>query len=91
MKGKLERASARVLPVTFVMALAVALSGCATAPPQPLSILDAMSAQPMNHPQSCEAVNAATVCVQAMRLSRNKSCGCVDRGAIADGNFAAGF
>jgi hypothetical protein len=91
MKGTLERAFARVLPVAFVMGLGIALSGCATAPPQPVSILDAMSAQPQNHPLSCQAVNATTVCIQAMRLSKNKSCGCVDRSAVAEGNFAPGF
>jgi hypothetical protein len=91
MKGKLERASARVLPVALVLGLGIALSGCATAPPQPLSILDAVAGQSLNHPQSCEAVNAATVCIQTMRLSKNKSCGCVDRSAVADGNFGPGF
>jgi len=91
MKGKLKRASTLVLPVTFVMGVAIGLSGCATSPPQPESILDAMAAQPRNQPLSCEAVNAATVCIQTMRLSKNKSCGCVDRSAVADGSFAPGF
>jgi hypothetical protein len=87
MKRKLKRASAWVLAA----GLGAVLSACATPPPQQLSILEAMSAQSLSHPQSCEASNAATVCVQTMRLSRNKNCGCADRRAIAEGHFAAGF
>jgi len=88
MKGKLRRTSVAVL----LTSLGIALSGCATtAAPQELSILDAMSAQSLSRPQSCAALNAATMCIQTMRLSRNKDCGCVDRQAIATGNFASGF
>jgi pectin methylesterase-like acyl-CoA thioesterase len=87
MKGKLERLSRLSLAIGF----AVALSACATAPPQELSILDAMSPHSLGRPQSCEAMNTATVCIQTMRLSKNKSCSCADRRAISDGNFAPGF
>jgi pectin methylesterase-like acyl-CoA thioesterase len=87
MNGKLKRISVLALAV----GLGITLSGCATAPAQELSILETMSTHSMSHPQSCEAVNAATVCVQTMRMSRNKSCGCADRRAIADGNFGPGF
>jgi len=96
MKGKLKRVMAPLVApvVTFGLAatLIVSLGGCATAPRKEVSILDAVAAQSsMNPPQSCAAMNAATVCVQTMRLSKNKSCGCVDRGAISEGNFSPRF
>lgn len=83
MKGILTRA--------FALGLTLCLAGCATAPPQESSILDAISSQSMSHPQSCSAMGATTVCMQTMRLNKNKTCGCVDRQQISDGKLFGSF
>ena len=77
----------RPLARGIAICTALAVAGCATAPPQELSILDAMNARPTlsGRPMSCAALDAATMCVQSSRLDRTKDCGCVDRQSITDG------
>jgi hypothetical protein len=87
MKGK----SARVIALGLVLSVPMFLTGCATAPPTQLSILDAMADSSTRQPQSCAARNGATVCVQTMRLNRVKDCSCVDRRQFMDGRFDGGF
>ena len=81
----------RTLIRAIASCLTLALAACATAPRQESSILDAMSGRSMSQPQSCEAMGAATVCVQTSRLGPNESCGCVDRHQITDGKRFGGF
>lgn len=83
MKGK----HARAFALGLVLSPMILLIGCATARPQELSILDAMANGAMMQPQSCAARNAATVCVQTMRLNRVKDCSCVDRRQFMDGRL----
>ena len=76
----------RMLIRGIAICVALALTACATPPPQEMSILDTMGARSTARPMSCAALDAATVCVQASRLDRTKSCGCVERQAITDGS-----
>ena len=81
----------RMLTRAIALCITLAVSACATAPPQELSILDAMSARSMSGPLSCAAMDAATVCVQTTRLGKDKNCGCVDRREIAGGKLLGSF
>ena len=87
MKGKLELTCASILAVGLMLALA----SCATPRPEELPILDAVAAQSLKQRTSCAALNAAMVCEQSMRLSTARTCGCVDRNAISNGNYAPRF
>lgn len=78
------RMLARTIAICMTLAMTLAITACASAPTQQISILDALAAQSANgHPMSCAAMNAATVCTQTTRLSRDKSCECVDRQQLA--------
>ena len=81
----------RMLIRGIALCVTLALAACATAPPQEVSILDAMGeARSTARPMSCAALDAATVCVQSSRLDRTRNCGCADRQSITDGR-AFGF
>ena len=85
MKGKHTRA----LALGFVLGISGVLGACVTAPPpEQQSIIDAVAAGSLAQPSSCEARGAATVCVQSMRLDRQKDCSCVSRSELRDGRFA---
>jgi hypothetical protein len=72
----------RMLTRGIALCITLALAGCATAPPQELSILDVVQGGSMSQPLSCAALGAATLCVQSSRLDRSKECSCVDRQAV---------
>jgi hypothetical protein len=74
----------RTLIRASAVCIALTLVGCAAAPPQELSILDAMQAG-STKPLSCAALDAATFCVKSSRLDRSKDCSCVDRQSVYDG------
>jgi hypothetical protein len=82
----------RMLIRGIAISVTLALTACATAPPhakappQEMSILDAMGTRSNVRPASCAALDAATVCVQASRLDRTKKCGCVERQSLTDGS-----
>jgi hypothetical protein len=73
----------RMLTRGITLCITLALAGCATAPPQELSILDVMQEGSMSKSLSCAALDAATLCVQSSRLDRSKECGCVDRQSVS--------
>jgi hypothetical protein len=77
----------RMLIRGIAICLMLALAGCATAPAQELSILDAMREGSTSKPLSCAALDAATLCVQSSRLDRTKDCSCIDRHAVSDGQM----
>jgi hypothetical protein len=77
----------RTLTRGFALCIALALTACASAPSQELSILDAMAAQPMNKPLACAGMNAATMCVKSTRIGKYKNCGCVDRRELTGGTL----
>ncbi len=76
-----------IAPV-IMSGIALALTACATAPPRELSILEAIDAQRFSMgPQSCAALDAATVCVQSTRLDKSKECSCADRYSLREGKL----
>jgi hypothetical protein len=81
----------RMLTHAAALCITLALTACATAPKQEMSILDAMAAGSMSQPLSCAAMDAATLCVKATRLSKTKDCGCVGRQEIANGGLPGSF
>jgi hypothetical protein len=78
----------RIAPLVLA-GVVLALTGCATSSPRELSILEAIDTQQGFNagPQSCAALDAATVCVQSMRFDRSKECGCADRYSISEGKL----
>src|SRR5690606_4185865 len=68
-----------------IAAVTLATGACTTAPPEKMSILDVMATGASSGTMSCAALDAATLCVKGARLDRSKKCGCVDKGAITDG------
>jgi hypothetical protein len=84
MKGKLTR----VFALGFVLGISGALGACVTAPPPEQSIIDAVAAGSLAQPSSCEARGAMTVCVQTMRLNRQKDCSCANSRELTNGRFA---
>jgi hypothetical protein len=82
----------RVIAPLILSGIALALSACASTPPQELSILDAINAQKSSQrfnmgPQSCAAIDTASVCVKSTRLEQGRECACTDRNSITDGTF----
>jgi hypothetical protein len=71
-----------------LVGITLSLTACATAPPQELSIIEAINDQGFTMgPQSCAALDAATVCVKSTRLDKDKSCSCADRYQLSDGKL----
>jgi hypothetical protein len=82
----------RAIAPLILSGIALALSACASAPPHELSILEAINAQASSQrfnmgPQSCAAIDTASVCVKSTRLDKGKDCACTDRHSITDGTF----
>jgi hypothetical protein len=77
----------RTLICGIAVCITLTLAGCAAAPPQELSILDAMQAGPSSKPLSCSALGAGTFCVKSSRLDRSRDCSCVDRQAVSNGQL----
>jgi hypothetical protein len=75
----------RTLTCGIAVCITLILAGCASAPSQELSILDAMQAGSSSKPLSCAALDAATFCVKSSRLDRSKDCSCVERQSVYDG------
>jgi hypothetical protein len=88
---EMEKMNGRMLKCAAALCIAVTLAGCASAPPQEMSILDAMAARSTGKPLSCAAMDAATLCVQTSRLDKRKSCSCVGRQQLIDGNPSVTF
>ena len=82
----------RAIAPVILSGIALALSACASAPPREVSILDAIDAQASHQrfnmgPQSCAALDTASVCVKSTRLEKGRECACTDRNSITDGTF----
>jgi hypothetical protein len=86
-----EKMIGRMLTRAAALCIAVTLAGCATTPPQEMSILDAVAARSMSQPLSCAAMDAATLCVQTSRLDKRKSCSCVGRQQLINGSPSVTF